>query len=257
MFCEIVNSVRKKHPLVHCITNPISITRCADAILSSGAKPIMAEHPKEVLEITRGADALVLNLGNITDVRMDAMLISAKTASENNIPFVVDAVGVACSTLRRNYIKKLLEFKPSVIKGNYSEIKALYDSEYKSAGIDADFSDVDYIKEIAKSLAQKFGCIILASGKVDVVTDGNNTYGVQNGTPQLANITGTGCMRGALCGCYISASPDIYGVLTACGVLGISGKRAETKAGNGTFAVRLMDELSAYFSEEEFENEKL
>ena len=257
MLCKIVDSVRKKHPLVHCVTNPISITRCADAILSAGAKPIMAEHPKEVAEITKGADALVLNLGNITDVRMESMLISAKTANENNIPFVVDAVGIGCSTLRRVYVKKLLEFNPMVIKGNYSEIKALYDTEYKSCGVDADFHDVDYIKQIAKSLAQKYNCIILASGKTDVVTNGNDIFGVQNGTPQLANITGTGCMLGALCGCFVSVSPDIYGVLTACGILGISGKRAETKSGNGTFAVCLIDELSAEFKEEEFEIEKL
>ena len=106
-------------------------------------------------------------------------------------------------------------------------------------------------------LAQKYNCIILASGKTDVVTNGNDIFGVQNGTPQLANITGTGCMLGALCGCFVSVSPDIYGVLTACGILGISGKRAETKAGNGTFAVCLIDELSAEFKEEEFEIEKL
>ena len=257
MFCEIINSVRSKRPLIHCITNPISITRYADAILSAGAKPIMAEHPKEVSEITNGADALVLNLGNITDVRMEAMLVSAKTASENNIPFVVDAVGVGCSKLRRNYIKKLLEYSPTVIKGNYSEIMALCDDEYKTSGVDAEFSDIDCIKGFAKSLAQKYNCIILASGKTDVVTDGIDIFGVRNGTYQLANITGTGCMLGALCGCYISASSDIFGVLTACGVLGISGERAETIAGNGAFAVRLMDELSADFKEEEFKIEKL
>ena len=142
MFNEIVNSVREKKPLVHCITNPISINQCANAVLAVGAKPIMAEHPKEVEEITNVADALVLNLGNITDARMESMLISAKTASENNIPFVVDAVGISCSALRRDYIKRIIKYKPKVIKGNYSEIKALYDSEYKSAGVDADFEDI-------------------------------------------------------------------------------------------------------------------
>ena len=257
MFNEIVNLVREKKPLVHCIMNPISINQCANAVLTVGAKPIMAEHPKEVEEITNVADALVLNLGNITDARMESMLISAKTASENNIPFVVDAVGISCSALRRDYIKRIIKYKPKVIKGNYSEIKALYDSEYKSAVVDAYFADIYCTKEIAEMLAVKFNCIILASGKTDVITDGKNTFGVQNGTPQLAQITGTGCMLGALCGCYIFVSPDIYGVLTACGVLGIGGKRAETKAGNGTFAIKLMDELSSDFKEEEFKIENL
>ena len=117
-----------KNPLIHCITNPISINQCANGVLAVGAIPIMAEHPLEAAEITQAADALVLNLANITDVRMQSMKISAQTAQKNNIPFIIDAVGVACSALRRNFVNGFLkEFKPAAIKGNYSEIYALYD----------------------------------------------------------------------------------------------------------------------------------
>ena len=123
----IINDIRKKtrnkKPVVHCITNPISINLCANGVLAVGAKPIMAEHPLEVAEITKTADVLVLNLGNITDARIRSIKISAKIAHEHNIPFVIDAVGVACSQLRRNLIRELLkEIKPTAIKGNYSEI---------------------------------------------------------------------------------------------------------------------------------------
>ena len=116
---DIRKTVKQNQPLIHCITNPISINQCANAILAIGARPMMAEHPKEVSEITRTARSLMLNLGNITDARMESILISAKTAREQNIPFLLDAVGIACSTLRREYVKELLSTAiPTVIKGN-------------------------------------------------------------------------------------------------------------------------------------------
>ena len=101
---DIRKTVKQTQPLIHCITNPISINQCANGILAIGARPMMAEHPKEVSEITRTAQALMLNLGNITDARMESMLISAKTANEMGIPILLDAVGIACSTLRREYV---------------------------------------------------------------------------------------------------------------------------------------------------------
>ena len=99
---DIRKTVKQTQPLIHCITNPISINQCANAILAVGGRPIMAEHPMEVAEITRTAKALMLNLGNITDARMESIRISAKTATENGIPILLDAVGVTCSQLRRD-----------------------------------------------------------------------------------------------------------------------------------------------------------
>ena len=111
----------------------------ANGVLAVGARPMMAEHPQEVAEITRTADALVLNIANITDARMQSIKISAQTAQSNGIPFIIDAVGISGSQLRRNFINDFMkEFKPTAIKGNYSEIHALYDEKYTSSGIDAD-----------------------------------------------------------------------------------------------------------------------
>ena len=98
---SILSRIRQNQPLIHCITNPISINQCANAILAVGGRPIMAEHPKEVAEITRTAQGLMLNLGNITDVRMEAIRISGETAFREGIPMLLDAVGIACSGLRR------------------------------------------------------------------------------------------------------------------------------------------------------------
>lgn len=243
---NIRRAVAERQPLIHCITNPISINQCANAILAVGGRPMMAEHPREAAEITRTAQSLMLNLGNITDARMESILISAETAQGSGIPFLLDAVGIACSTLRRDYVNHLLTTAiPTVIKGNYSEILALHRQSYHSSGVDADSSlDIQMINHAAVSLARSLGTMILASGRVDIVTDGTRLYHIRNGTPQLSRITGTGCLQGALCAAYLSAKPGLEAVLTGCAVLGICGELARTDRGSGTFLCHLMDALS-------------
>ena len=119
-------AVISQAPLIHCITNPISINDCANVVLALGAKPIMAEHPKEVHEITALAKALAVNLGNITDARAESIFISGGVAKNAQIPCVIDVVGVACSALRMELAQRFIrECAPCVIKGNLSEIKAL------------------------------------------------------------------------------------------------------------------------------------
>ncbi|MBQ6929869.1 MAG: hydroxyethylthiazole kinase [Oscillospiraceae bacterium] len=249
MFRQI-NEIRRKtvdkNPLIHCITNPISINQCANGVLAVGARPMMAEHPLEVEQITGAADALVLNIANITDARMQSVQISARTAQANNIPFIIDAVGISCSSLRRSFIKNFLKsFKPTAIKGNYSEICALHDETYTSAGVDTDEKlKREDISKITVRLAQKYSTMVLASGKTDIITDGKTIIYINNGVPQLAQITGTGCLLGMLCGCYLAVDRSINALVTACAVLGISGELSQTQKGNGTFYVNLMDSLS-------------
>lgn len=249
---RVRHSIKAQRPLIHCITNPISIDQCANAILALGARPIMAEHPQEVAGITATANALLLNLGNITDARMASMRIAAKTAEESGIPSVLDLVGVACSKLRRDFATELLETAvPTVIKGNYSEIAAFCDSSYRCAGVDAeDALDEAAVTKAAAALAKKYGCVVLASGKCDIVTDGRALLRIRNGTPQLAAVTGTGCMLGALCASYLAAQPDMTAAVTACAVMGICGELAETDRGNGSFLVELMDKLTVLTDEE-------
>ena len=238
--------IKEHQPLIHCITNPISINQCANAILAVGARPIMAEHPKEVREITDTASALMLNLGNITDARMTSMQISAQAAKEKNIPILLDAVGIACSKLRRDYVCDLLKTAvPTVIKGNYSEINALYHEAYRSSGVDADAAlDERALDRVAAQLARAYHTVILASGKVDIVTDGTRLVHIKNGTPQLSGITGTGCMLGALAAAYLAIKPDVDAAITACVMLGICGQLSKTDRGSGSFMINLMDALS-------------
>lgn len=250
--CEILDCVKKENPLIHCITNPISINQCANVILSVGAKPIMAEHPGEVCEITFSTDALMLNIGNITDIRMESIMLSLKMAKGRNIPVLLDVVGVACSRLRRNYVFDLLnKFIPSVIKGNYSEIEALQDVGYFSPGVDADTSlGVEDVKVIAKELAKKLKTVILATGKMDIITDGNRIVYIKNGTEQLARVTGTGCMLGALCTAFMTSANPMDASVSACVYFGVCGELAKTDKGNGSFMVNLMDKISTLEGEE-------
>lgn len=249
---EIRALVKQNRPLVHCITNPISINSCANVILSAGARPIMAEHPEEAAVITGSAGAVMLNLGNITDVRKQSMMISAREAKDKGIPFVLDVCGAACLATRRKYALELIEkYTPSVVKGNYSEVVALLNEGYSSSGVDADSAlTIDAVSSAAVSLAKALGTVILASGSTDIVTDGREAAFIHNGTQQLGTITGTGCMQGALCAAYLSAAGAFDAAQAACVVFGVCGQLAKTDKGSGTFGVNLLDALSTASDEQ-------
>ena len=173
-------SLRKQlqhsHNLIHCITNPISMNDCANAVLALGAKPIMAQHPMECEQITACSKALALNLGNFDDSRAIAMKKSLHCANENGIPVIVDMVGAGCSDLREAFAEKLLhEGKFSFIKGNLSELKAVSGRDSHALGIDVGDDDREAPAKSAEwlaELARKYGTTVLCSGEVDILTDG-------------------------------------------------------------------------------------
>ncbi len=249
---SFIRQVREKQPLIHGITNPISIWQGANGILAAGARPIMAEHPREIKEITPTAEGLVLNLGNLTQVRKKSMRRAVKAAGKNRIPFVVDLVGVAASAHRRNYAIRLLKRgTPGIIKGNYSEIQGLAEKDYHASGVDADCRvQKQEVLARAAELAKKYRTVVLASGETDIITDGKRVAYCNNGTPQLATITGTGCLLGMLCGCYLSVADGMEAAICACGTLGIAGELAETAKGSGSFSVELMNHLSVITEQE-------
>ena len=245
MKTNICKQLKEQSPLIHCITNPISIMQCANAVLLLGARPIMAEHPDEVREITASAKALLLNFGNVTRDRLEAMAISYDEAMQKELPVVIDAVGVSCSELRRSIVKKMTGKRnpkaPMLIKGNYSEIRALFDIDYKSSGVDADKKlTFEETINIAKELANNLNAIVLASGEKDIVTDGSRTAVIENGTKKLGSITGTGCMLGAVCASFFAVDTSIEAVVNATAAFGISGENAE---GN-MFLMRLFDAIA-------------
>ncbi|NFE80662.1 hydroxyethylthiazole kinase [Clostridium sporogenes] len=247
---QIRQSVKLKKPLIHYITNPISINDCANMILAVGAKPIMAEHPLEVSEITAVSKSLGVNLGNITDTRMKSMLISGKTAYENKISQVIDLVGVGCSKLRLDYSRKFIsECHPNVIKGNMSEIKAIYGIKSSAKGIDVGACDIiteqNFHKniEIIKTLSMGTGAVVAATGVVDIISNGTYTYVIKNGCEMLSMITGTGCMLTGLIASYISSGSILEGTVLAIALMGICGELSQHVKGTGSFRTELIDNM--------------
>ena len=275
---SMLNYLHQEAPLIHCITNPISINDCANILLAIGARPIMAEHPDEAAEITAISKGLALNLGNITDVRMTSMKISAVIAHEKGIPFVVDLVGLACSQLRQRYAKELLAMAiPNIIKGNISELRTLLGlSTTPGMGIEAGQKEMvtpenalEYARIFQKQ-AQRHNTVLLATGPIDLVVAPNEAYSIANGTNALASITGTGCMNNVLAGAclaaahgslihkpmannIIKASPNTTAAILSCLLLGIAGENSHDvfiSHGPGSFHSALMDSISRLNTEE-------
>ena len=272
--------IKEEKPLIHCITNPISIHDCANVILAVGARPIMAEHPAEVADITASAGALMLNLGNITDARIESMKRSMRTAMEKKIPVLLDLVGVACSDLRLDLARELLSIgHPAVLKGNMSELLAVSGLPSHASGSDAGGEDalteenIDGVSEGLKAFSRNNQAIVLATGKQDFVTDGERVVLVQNGSAALSGITGTGCMVGALTAAFLPGREDniakemtdsieagvwsggeiglnersgnyLAAAVLGTALMGIAGEEAEKiSRGPGSFQVNLLDEI--------------
>ncbi len=252
------HQVKNQAPLIHCLTNHISINDCANVILTVGAKPIMAEHPAEVADITTAAKALVLNLGNISEPRLQAMNIAGKVAQAKGLPITIDLVGVACSTLRLAFAREFIATcKPAIIKGNISELKAFGGLSTSAEGIDASPADMltdqnaVEVFSFLKNLSQRTGAIIAVTGKTDIVSDGQNIYLLANGCEMLSAITGTGCMINALTGAFLAAGDPLIAAISALSLMAISGELAATKAaGPGSFKMHLLDNLFCLQPEE-------
>ena len=259
----ILTYIQQEAPLIHCITNPISINDCANILLAIGARPIMAEHPEEVAEITAIAKGLALNLGNITDARMASMKISAGVAKDKGIPFVLDLAGLSCSRLRQKYAKELLQIAvPDIIKGNISELRTLLGlPTTPGMGVEAGQKEMvtrenalEYARIFQKQ-AREYHTLLLATGPIDLVVSSEEAYIIANGSNALASITGTGCMNNVLAGACLAgvhgiSSQVINNTLAAilsCLLLGIAGENIQDiylNQGPGSFHYSLMDSIS-------------
>lgn len=249
-FGEIINKVRSKKPIVHIISNYVTAESVADITLAAGGSPVMADEPDEMEEIVLGAEAVVINLGTINYNKMISMERAATVAKDKGIPVVLDPVGVMSSSLRLEFALKLLEQGfISIVRGNYSEVKAIVTEELKGKGVDSLEAGAEAEGEalkMAQKGANKYGCIFAVTGAVDSISDGKRAVVLNNGHPLLGDITGAGCMTSALIGTCAAVAEDML-VAAACGIV-IIGQGAELAAnfldkkdGPGMFKVRLMD----------------
>ena len=245
---------------MHCMTGAVSVNFCANAVLALGARPICAEHPAESAEIAAQASALSLSLANITEARDSAMRLAAGAARAADIPMGFDAVGVGASALRRELAERYLAEKPWLIKGNASEIRALLLKSGRSgAGVDvgaedrAERGEGDKILALARdaaALARREDTVVLLSGAVDLLTDGECCLALQNGVPLLGKICGSGCALNCLSASFLALREGkdkkreaLLSALLAVTVWNVSAETAETR-GPGSLAVELLDRLS-------------
>lgn len=254
MFSSLLNNVRAKAPVVHHITNYVTVTDCANAVLAVGGSPIMADDLGEVCDITSIAGALVINMGTLNERTIASMLCAGKHANRIGCPVILDPVGAGASTLRNETLAQLLrEIRFSVIRGNSSEIRAVSAGSGTTRGVDADARDaidaenLDAAVSFARTLAAKLDTVIAISGAIDLVCSAERAYVIQNGHPMMARITGSGCMSTAVIGAFVGANRENVLDATACAVctMGLSGQRAaQCATGTGTFRTALIDELS-------------
>ena len=250
---NLLENIKKKKPLVHSITNYVTATDCANIILAIGGSPTMADFSEEVYDITSISQAVVLNMGIINDDIVKAMIIAGKRANECGIPVIFDPVGGGAAKYRNTIAKKILkEVKVDIIRGNISEIKFISGISSITKGVDASESDINMTNEdkvnIGKELAQKLQCTVAITGVEDIISDGERSAVLSNGSKMLASVTGTGCMTSALCGAFAGSYNDYF--IAAIGAvisMGISGEISEEKNKNiglGSFHIGIIDAIS-------------
>ncbi|AWK50817.1 hydroxyethylthiazole kinase [Clostridium beijerinckii] len=255
---KLLDEVRNKKPLVHNITNYVTVNDCANILLALGASPIMADDIKEAADITNISSALVINIGTLNERTIESMIASGKKANELNIPVVFDPVGAGASEFRNVTTKRIIEeVKVSVLRGNMSEIKFISGLESTTNGVDASESDMqnsnDECVHVAKNLANKLKCTVAITGATDIISDGERVAILGNGNKMLSNVTGTGCMTSALVGGFCGASSDYFiGAISGIISMGIAGEIAFEKAGQfgiGSFHIAIIDAISNLNSE--------
>ena len=242
---ENLKAIRTKKPLIHNITNYVVMNYTANALLACGASPVMAHAPEEVEEMVSFAGALVLNIGTLTKVWVDAMLIAGKKANELNVPIVLDPVGSGATRLRTESAKQLInELSVSVIRGNASEVLSLAQAGSRTKGVDSMHS-VEEAEDAALVLAKELNTTLAITGPIDLITDGERIHRVLNGHELMSFVTGTGCTATALIGAFLSVDQaPVSATATALAYFGLAGEKgAALSKGPGSFQIALLDAL--------------
>ncbi|MEE0024045.1 hydroxyethylthiazole kinase [Methanobrevibacter sp.] len=265
---DLIKNVKEKCPLTHCITNFVTVNDCANAVLAIGASPIMAEELDEVEEIVNISDALVINIGTLKHPQIEAMKIGSAQANKINIPITLDPVGVGVSKLRNNTTIDLIKnYNISAIRGNITEIKTIAklfnvtDETNTAKGVDVCNDDIitkDNLKangKIIAKTAEKLNTVILASGPIDILSDGKTTIAIYGGDEMMPLITGSGCMLSSIVGSCIGATNPFDGTLLAILAMNKAGEKARAKVdeenlGTGSFRTLLIDALYKTDAEE-------
>jgi hydroxyethylthiazole kinase len=240
---ELFERVRAEKPLVHHLTNWVTIYDCANIVKVFGASPVMAHAKEEVADMAGIAAAVVLNIGTLTTDFVDAMLLAARSANKKGIPVVLDVCGAGATKMRDDACLRILqEAKIDVIKGNASEIARIAGEDVQSKGVDATEVEKN-LKELAKELAKRRNCVVVITGIEDIVADKDRIVAVLNGHSMMANIVGTGCMAASVIGTFAAVEKDLVEASAAALVCyEIAAELAASAArGPGTFKEEMFD----------------
>lgn len=227
MLSSLLSDVRAKRPLVHHITNYVTVNDCANITLCIGAAPVMAHSRDEVTEMVTMAGALVLNIGTLDSTQIESMLMAGRKANELGIPVILDPVGAGATRFRTDSTHRLLhELNISVLKGNAGEIAALAGQMGTVRGVDSCDISGDPVC-IASSLADMLKTTVVVSGATDIITDGDRILLVDNGHELMGKISGTGCMASSICGAFAAVSRDyVTSSAAALAAFGLAGEKA-------------------------------
>jgi hydroxyethylthiazole kinase len=243
---DLFAHVRQNHPLVHHITNYVTVNDCANITICAGGAPIMADAKEEMTEMAGIVGSLVLNIGTLNSVQIESMITAGMKANERKIPIILDPVGAGASRFRTDTARRLLDkLDITLLKGNAGEIGVLAGANGKVRGVDSAGLTGDPIT-IAKDFAACSGLTVVVSGVTDIVTDGKRVILVENGHPMMGSISGTGCMAASVTGAFAAESDDpVKAAAAALATFGIAGERAAAGArGPYSFKVALFDELA-------------
>jgi hydroxyethylthiazole kinase len=243
---EAIVSVRNNSPLVHNITNYVVMNNTANALLAVGASPIMAHAQPEVTDMVAICSATVINIGTLDEYWVESMVQAASKANDLGKPWILDPVGVGATNFRNTTAAQLLVFKPTVIRGNASEIMALANvSLSKTKGVDSVHQSTEAVAA-AQWLSETTGSVVCVSGATDIIVYNNQQIHLKNGHPLMQQVTGLGCTATALIGAFVGNSPNdaLLATAAAMALLSIAGEIAQKQsAGPGSLQVHLLDKL--------------
>ncbi len=262
-FEKLVSGLRAASPLVHHITNYVTVNDCANITLAVGASPVMADDPAEAADMASMAQSLVINIGTLNARTVESMLKAGRAANRVGIPVILDPVGCGATPLRIETTKQILrDIHVDVIRGNISEIACIAGLVSHTKGVDASSEDHGTdAAAVARSVSEMHHTVTAVSGVVDIVTDGTRTFAVENGCAAMSRITGSGCMETSVLGSFCGAHPAQLFEAVLCGMIymGLCGEIAEEKAGRiglGAFRSALIDAAGNMIAETLFQGAK-
>ncbi|MBN9082819.1 MAG: hydroxyethylthiazole kinase [Rhizobiales bacterium 62-17] len=243
--------MRAARPLVQNITNYVSMDIAANALLAVGASPAMVHAPEESPQFVALAGALVINIGTLSADTAHAAQVATTAARQLGRPWLFDPVGVGATDYRNDVATELMENRPTILRGNASEVMAvarlagLTTASAAPRGVDS-ANTTSEAEQLCIELARRAGCVVVATGEIDLATDGKQIVRLANGSPLMTRVTALGCSLSSVMGAFMAIAPPLEAAVAALAVYGVAGDMAAEAANRpGSFRVAFLDALDA------------